>query len=512
MKHGANSVHNGLKNELKQYIKSQYLGKNELLLNVVGDRLDEEGILYQKPFIESSPAYLSINDGIKKSNLQDWEKDFLLQLANEGLGIFTSPFKHQIDALEASVQGKDLFVATGTGSGKTECFMWPLLLKLVNEARNNSDSWEDRSIRAIIMYPMNALVSDQISRLRRLIGDKDDKFIGIFRNICNDNVRRPQFGMYTGRTPYPGLKPNRNQDYRLSDTLSSMVYDDARDEEKVFIENLQKNGKIPAKKDLLGFLEKLENSMHYPDDEDAELITRFEMQKVTPDILITNYSMLEYMLFRPREKNIWDDTKTWLAKDRTNKLLFIIDEAHMYKGSSGGEVALLIRRLFEKVGINRNQVQFILTTASMPNNNEEDRKTVLEFAKNLTAANDYDNFCYLTGERENIEGKVEIEVKDEVILQFSAEDFENSEYRLENLNRFWRNCDSNFTDFVSLEDLYEWMYNHLVKYSPFYHLMKSCRGTAVSLQELANGIFLSLDKEDALKAVSVLLAIAPLAK
>lgn len=48
---------------------------------------------------------------------------------------------------------------------------------------------------------MNALVSDQVSRLRRMIGDPDERFIKIFRKTCGDEVRRPQFGMYTGRTP-----------------------------------------------------------------------------------------------------------------------------------------------------------------------------------------------------------------------------------------------------------------------------------------------------------------------
>ena len=96
------------------------------------------------------------------------------------------------------------------------------------------------------------------------------------------------------------------------------------------------------------------------------MITRFEMQQFCPDILITNYSMLEYMLLRPREQNIWNSTREWLNESPENKLLFIIDEAHMYRGSSGGEVALLIRRLFHKLGISRSRVQFILTTASMP--------------------------------------------------------------------------------------------------------------------------------------------------
>ena len=61
------------------------------------------------------------------------------------------------------------------------------------------------------------------------------------------------------------------------------------------------------------FLENLHEDIHLPDPEDAELITRFEMQAVCPDILITNYSMLEYMLIRPREKKIWDETILFLA-------------------------------------------------------------------------------------------------------------------------------------------------------------------------------------------------------
>ena len=55
------------------------------------------------------------------------------------------------------------------------------------------------------------------------------------------------------------------------------------------------------------------------DDRDAEMITRFEMQDNTPDILITNYSMLEYMLMRQEEQSIWEDTKKWLEQDEDNK-------------------------------------------------------------------------------------------------------------------------------------------------------------------------------------------------
>ena len=273
-------------------------------------------------------------------------------MADAKLGVYTSPFKHQIDALETAVQGKDLFVATGTGSGKTECFMWPILAKLTREAKESPTSWSQRGVRVLIMYPMNALVSDQIGRLRRLIGDPNHKFVQIFRETAGNNARRPQFGMYTGRTPYPGNTTFSGTDKELAKTLSRMTKPDTEDQEK-FYQTLLKEGRIPAKEDMASFIDDLRESRHIPNSEDAELITRFEMQGCCPDILITNYSMLEYMLFRPREKKIWDDTKKWLDSAPENKLLFVIDEAHMYRGSSGGEVALLIRRLFHRLGIGR---------------------------------------------------------------------------------------------------------------------------------------------------------------
>lgn len=73
---------------------------------------------------------------------------------------------------------------------------------------------------------------------------------------------------------------------------------------EVSVSKLTAEGRVPAKKDMLAFLQRLYMGQHIPDEDDAELITRFEMQQFCPDILITNYSMLEYMLLRPREKNM----------------------------------------------------------------------------------------------------------------------------------------------------------------------------------------------------------------
>lgn len=510
MEKGAYAVQKILRTELENYIRSQYLGKSPLLLSALQDELDKEGRLYQKPYLESSPAYKTIKNGIDHADIKPWLRGFFHALAEANLGVYPDPFCHQIEALEKYEKGYDLFVSTGTGSGKTECFMWPLLSKLVCEAKERSKTWNQRGVRTIVMYPMNALVSDQVSRLRRLIGDPDHRFISVFRSVAGEISRRPQFGMYTGRTPYPGPEPVKNKDRELANTLErSVVNTDGGDID--YFDRLVREGRVPAKENLGHFINALRSGKHIPDSEDAEMITRFEMQAVCPDILITNYSMLEYMLLRPREAKIWRDTKTWLEMDPSNKLLFVIDEAHMYKGSSGGEVALLIRRLFHKLKIDRNRVQFILTTASMPDSNDKDRKAVHRFACDLTAA-EKDSFYYIVGEREEIPLENKYRIPEEKFNCFSMEAMDNPDDQLRELELFWKGIPGYKEEQKSLGDLQEWMYHHLTDYEQFCLLMKTCRGQAVSMKELASTVFYNMDINAAMHAVSVLLAIAPLAR
>lgn len=203
---GIKKTHQLMIERLADYITSQYFGDNQLLVNASNNLLCKEGIIYQKPFIETSTSYCKIQDGLMKMDIDKDVKAVFKRLIEEKLGFFNNPFKHQVEALENFSKGKNLFVATGTGSGKTECFIWPIIYKLLYEAIHNKDSRKQRGVRTIIIYPMNALVSDQISRLRSIIGDKDNKFINIFHEACGQ-IRRPQFGMYTGRTPYSGNKP-----------------------------------------------------------------------------------------------------------------------------------------------------------------------------------------------------------------------------------------------------------------------------------------------------------------
>lgn len=511
MSNDANSIHLQIRKSLEDYIKTQYLGKSPILLDAIGDKLDEEGFLYREPFIESAAAYKSVENGISKSNIAKWLKDFFTVLAENKLGVYPSPFQHQIKALEASLNDKDLFVATGTGSGKTECFMWPLLAKIATEARERKSSWAKRGVRALVMYPMNALVADQISRLRKLIGDADGNFIKTLRKFAGYDARQPQFGMYTGRTPYPGPKSDKKNDRELCNTLKS-IFCSNKPEQQAYLDELKKCGKVPSKKDMQQYLDFLHEGKHITDEEDAELITRFEMQNICPDILITNYSMLEYMLLRPREEKIWTSTIEWLNESKENKLLFIIDEAHMYKGSSGGEVALLIRRLFNKLSINREQVRFILTTASMPSSSEATTQQVLDFAERLTASNDANNFCFLTGDIEEIIDTCTYDIAFEKLDSTNVDRINNPVSQLSALNEFWNGIANNKAPFSTIDDAAVWMFKNLLYYRPFSELMKLCRGKAVSLNELAKAIFPDQAKENSLKAVGVLLSIATIAK
>lgn len=506
MTQGAYTVHKEIKQELENYIKTQYFGKTPVLFNALKEELSKEGVLYREPYIESTPAYSHVQD-IATANIDSWCKDFLHTLAEANLGVFHQPYVHQIEALEHAVKGENIFVSTGTGSGKTECFMWPLITKLLREARL-SESWNQRGIRSIIMYPMNALVSDQLSRLRNIIGDPQGIFCDIFRQYSNSLVRRPQFGMYTGRTPYPGEKQNIMRDKKLAATYSRLIMPEDGSSQLDYYNVLLKQGRIPAKKNLNNFVKYLSEGVHMTDPEDAELLTRFEMQKYCPDILITNYSMLEYMLFRSQEQSFWRSTRSWLDSNPDNKLLFVIDEAHMYRGSAGGEVALLLRRLFHKLKISKERVQFILTTASMPNENKEDLRAVKTFFCDLTGQSD---FVYISGERKKLSSDSRKKLKYYKPSVNEIESIENPETSLDAINNFWRSSSAHEEVFDTITACKHWMYEHALDYLEFKKLLECCQGKATPLSSLSSIIYPEIDNQEAQLAVSRLISIAQLA-
>lgn len=496
------------------YLTTEYFGKNDALRECCKEELKREGTLFRQAYIEANNAYKSVPQGISSARIPCEAKKLLEYMVSNNLGVYQKPYKHQIEALEAFYAGKDLFVSTGTGSGKTECFLWPLISSLILERSTRTESWRQRGIRAVLLYPMNALVNDQIGRLRKLIGNESEKFHN-FLDRENSSMRHPQFGMYTGRTPYPGnLKKGEQKE--LSKSLRESLFlneEDPKLKEEAKIK-LQSLGKYPSKFNLEEFINRLEVGISNPTDpRDAELITRHEMQINCPDILITNYSMLDFMMVRKIEQNIWEQTKCWLEKDKNNKLLFIIDEAHKYKGSAGAEVALLIRRVLHKLGIPRSQAQFILTTASIPSTACAQTE-LTKFACDLTSQQvEKDYFVFIRGVKSDLplpQKNFSPEIFKEISLEDLYGDIEQKNQVLQKIGKLlgWEQLSSHCLQ----NSIPNWLFENLIVCKPCQDLLNLCRGRAISLEKVANELFPHSNPIDAQKALEILLAIMPLAK
>ena len=157
---------------LHTYITSTYHISNPALVDLRGELLSQVGSIAQTPYLESTARYtasqhfrdLSIHPGV--SELLQW-------LGTQGV-LFDPPYDHQARALELALNPPfhDLVVTTGTGSGKTEAFLLPILGRMAIEAQN-STSFSTRAVRALLLYPMNALVNDQLGRMRLLFGNNN---------------------------------------------------------------------------------------------------------------------------------------------------------------------------------------------------------------------------------------------------------------------------------------------------------------------------------------------------
>ena len=169
--------------------------------------------------------------------------------------IYDPPYRHQARALELSLGGdRSLVLTTGTGSGKTESFLLPILGKLAVEAKERPTSFAVPALRAILLYPMNALVNDQLGRLRLMFGDER-----VATWFTTHAGRPARFARYTSRTLYPGVRTRAKDQLRLLpikqfyvDLLQKAATDTPEGRAAdALIQNLQARGKWPAKPDLL---------------------------------------------------------------------------------------------------------------------------------------------------------------------------------------------------------------------------------------------------------------------
>ena len=237
-------------------------------------------------------------------------------------GEITHLYGHQEKAIRAIRSGKTTLISTGTGSGKTECFLYPIISKSL-ELR---DEKATVGISAVIVYPMNALAEDQLLRLRSLLAGT-----GI------------PFGMYVGKTP------EREADVagiRLPAGSSRADYE-AR--------------LAQARR------EKRTETIYPPEEICSREIMRTSGRQ--PRILLTNVKQLELLLTRQRDVELFADA-------RLDFLVF--DEAHFFTGALGGETACLIRRLRAFCGREEHDTICVATSATIVD--KDDPGAALNFA------------------------------------------------------------------------------------------------------------------------------------
>lgn len=226
-----------------------------------------------------------------------------------------SLYVHQERAVRAThIDARNVVVATGTASGKTESFLYPILFELYRQ--HLTGDLKEPGVRAMILYPMNALANDQRERLGRIcrkLREAGSEFL-------------PTFGQYIGQTPEDDRDRWRTASVR----------------------------------------------------EEGELVFRTEMRNTPPHLLLTNYSMLEYLLIRPDDSPLFDHGRRWQ--------FIVLDEAHQYRGAKGMEMGMLLRRLKQRLrhGGRQDPFRCIATSATISSGeSEEDKQVVAEFAEEL---------------------------------------------------------------------------------------------------------------------------------
>lgn len=289
----------------ERYLRSLIPITDEQIRGALFQQLDA-GELIKGPFLEATPAYLrgrSITQLIASGCLP---AEFAA-LGSEGLPLDRPLYLHQEQALLKALAGRNLVVATGTGSGKTESFLLPILAELASQ---HAQGRLGAGVRALLLYPMNALANDQVKRLRATL------------------AATPwiTFGRYTGETK-----------------------EKAKDAGLLYQDQFPGQPRLPN-----------------------ELLSREEMRANPPHLLLTNYAMLEYLLLRPQDLDLFDPRgDSWRY--------IVVDEAHVYDGARGTEVAMLLRRLKDRVASRR--VQVIATSATVGSDSAADQ--VVQFARNL---------------------------------------------------------------------------------------------------------------------------------
>lgn len=305
-----------------RYLKTAFHIKDPEYKRIFEERLKESGAFRKGPYLDVTNSFA------KGKSLEELIQEGLISSEFRKIKpLYNIPnlHYHQEEALRKAIKGNNLVVSTGTGSGKTECFLLPLINELMREKEEGT---LDDGVRALIIYPMNALANDQIDRLRKMFIDYPDITFGCYTGQTKNHEKTTARGGKGAYDQYVELNGRRTDEPRLRKPLSN------------------------------------------------ERISRDAMKERPPHILITNYAMLEYLMLRP-EDNVFFDKK------HAKKWKYIIlDEAHTYSGSTGIEVSMLLRRL--KASLDNDDIQFILTSATL--GDESKNRDVVSFATRLCSA------------------------------------------------------------------------------------------------------------------------------
>lgn len=331
--------------------------------------LDRDGVAWREPWIEPLRPYLASDRTFEDDCAAAGAHPDLASFARAGLlpgGEIERLYSHQAQALREALAQRNTVITAGTGSGKTEAFLLPILSTLLAESEAWSGTWpvgdpwwrngggwqrqwpedgdREAAVRAIVLYPMNALVEDQLVRLRRALD-------GPAARGWLDQHRpghRFTFGRYTGQTPVSG-RPGGPQTRNLSAYLKFI-------EERCERARQLDDGMQPDSK-----------RFYVPSLDGAEMRSRWDMQVTPPDLLITNYVMLSVMLQRERDRSFFESTRRWLEADPSHVFTLVVDELHMYRGTEGTEVAYLLRNLLWRLGLHERpeQVRFLAASASL---------------------------------------------------------------------------------------------------------------------------------------------------
>ena len=193
------------------------------------------------------------------------------------------------------------------------------------------------------------------------------------------NGNRIYFGRYTGNTPEPGheKKETGNPDRRRIERLAQKLTDLQRGAKAARKYAREKESKAETDEEREAARE---IAYFFPCLDGAEMRSRWDMQESPPDILITNYSMLSIMLMREVDSPIFKRTREWLEQPG-NVFHLIIDELHVYRGTSGTEVAFLLRLLLNRLGLSPSdpRLRILASSASLDPNSADSLSFLADF-------------------------------------------------------------------------------------------------------------------------------------